>query len=558
MSTDVTGSDHDITATQSWQALAAHQPHVYAMHLREVFAVDPDRGDELTVDVGDLHIDYSKHRVLRETLELLFSLAREVGLEEHRDEMFAGVHINTSEDRAVLHTALRLPADATLVVDGQDVVADVHEVLDAMGTFTDKLRSGEWKGHTGKAITDVVNIGIGGSDLGPVMVYQALRHYVDADIRCHFVSNVDPADMVGTLADLDAETTLFIIASKTFTTLETLTNAAAARRWLLDELDASTDAVAKHFVAVSTNAEKVSEFGIDTVNMFGFWDWVGGRYSVDSAIGLSVMAAIGKERFGEFLDGFHIVDEHFRTQPLERNAPVLLGLIGLWYSNFWDAQSRVVLPYSNDMARFAAYLQQLTMESNGKSVTAHGQHVTTDTGEIFWGEPGTNGQHAFYQLLHQGTRMVPADFIGFANPTDDLPTADGTGSMHDLLMSNFFAQTKVLAFGKTADEIAAEGVAPEIVAHKVMPGNRPSTSIMAPELTPSVIGQLIALYEHQVFVEGTVWGINPFDQWGVELGKTQAKELLGVITEAQAPAAQGDSSTDALVAWYRAQRGRTV
>lgn len=558
MSTDVTGSDHDITATQSWQALAAHQPHVYAMHLREVFAVDPDRGDELTVDVGDLHIDYSKHRVLRETLELLFSLAREVGLEEHRDEMFAGVHINTSEDRAVLHTALRLPADATLVVDGQDVVADVHEVLDAMGTFTDKLRSGEWKGHTGKAITDVVNIGIGGSDLGPVMVYQALRHYVDADIRCHFVSNVDPADMVGTLADLDAETTLFIIASKTFTTLETLTNAAAARRWLLDELDASTDAVAKHFVAVSTNAEKVSEFGIDTVNMFGFWDWVGGRYSVDSAIGLSVMAAIGKERFGEFLDGFHIVDEHFRTQPLERNAPVILGLIGLWYSNFWDAQSRVVLPYSNDMARFAAYLQQLTMESNGKSVTAHGQHVTTDTGEIFWGEPGTNGQHAFYQLLHQGTRMVPADFIGFANPTDDLPTADGTGSMHDLLMSNFFAQTKVLAFGKTADEIAAEGVAPEIVAHKVMPGNRPSTSIMAPELTPSVIGQLIALYEHQVFVEGTVWGINPFDQWGVELGKTQAKELLGVITEAQAPAAQGDSSTDALVAWYRAQRGRTV
>ncbi|MGV9824094.1 glucose-6-phosphate isomerase [Gordonia sp. NPDC003429] len=558
MSTDVTGSDHDITATQSWQALAAHQPHVYAMHLREVFAVDPDRGDELTVDVGDLHIDYSKHRVLRETLELLFSLAREVGLEERRDEMFAGVHINTSEDRAVLHTALRLPADATLVVDGQDVVADVHEVLDAMGTFTDKLRSGEWKGHTGKAITDVVNIGIGGSDLGPVMVYQALRHYVDADIRCHFVSNVDPADMVGTLADLDAETTLFIIASKTFTTLETLTNAAAARRWLLDELDASTDAVAKHFVAVSTNAEKVSEFGIDTVNMFGFWDWVGGRYSVDSAIGLSVMAAIGKERFGEFLDGFHIVDEHFRTQPLERNAPVILGLIGLWYSNFWDAQSRVVLPYSNDMARFAAYLQQLTMESNGKSVTAHGQHVTTDTGEIFWGEPGTNGQHAFYQLLHQGTRMVPADFIGFANPTDDLPTADGTGSMHDLLMSNFFAQTKVLAFGKTADEIAAEGVAPEIVAHKVMPGNRPSTSIMAPELTPSVIGQLIALYEHQVFVEGTVWGINPFDQWGVELGKTQAKELLGVITEAQVPAAQGDSSTDALVAWYRAQRGRTV
>lgn len=559
---DVTGSDfdtsdhHDITATQSWQALAAHQPHVFATHLREVFAIDPERGRELTVDVGDLHIDYAKQRVLRETLELLFSLAREAGLEEHRDDMFAGAHINTSEDRAVLHTALRLPRGATLHVDGQDVVSDVHEVLDAMGAFTDTLRSGEWKGHTGKRITDVVNIGIGGSDLGPVMVYQALRHYVDTEIRCHFVSNVDPADLVGTLADLDAETTLFIIASKTFTTLETLTNAAAARSWLLKELGASTDAVAKHFVAVSTNADAVSEFGIDTANMFGFWDWVGGRYSVDSAIGLSVMAAIGKERFGEFLDGFHIVDEHFRTAPLEQNAPVILGLIGLWYANFWDTQTRAVLPYSNDMTRFAAYLQQLTMESNGKSVTANGHHVTTDTGEIFWGEPGTNGQHAFYQLLHQGTRMVPADFIGFAEPTDDLPTADGTGSMHDLLMSNYFAQTKVLAFGKTADEIADEGVSAKIVSHKVMPGNRPSTSILAPRLTPSVVGQLIALYEHQVFVEGTIWGINPFDQWGVELGKTQAKELLGLLVEEASPAPQADSSTDELVRWYRSHRGR--
>ncbi|MEE3849204.1 glucose-6-phosphate isomerase [Gordonia sp. LSe1-13] len=552
-------SDHDdITATQSWQALAAHQPHVYAMHLREVFAADPDRGRELTIDVGDLHIDYSKHRVLRETLELLASLAREAGLEDRRDDMFAGQHINTSEDRAVLHTALRLPADANLTVDGQDVVADVHEVLSAMGEFTDKLRSGEWKGHTGKPITDVVNIGIGGSDLGPVMVYQALRHYVDSNIRCHFVSNVDPADMVGTLADLDAETTLFIIASKTFTTLETLTNAAAARTWLLKTLGAGDDAVAKHFVAVSTNAEKVAEFGIDTANMFGFWDWVGGRYSVDSAIGLSVMAAIGKERFGEFLEGFHIVDEHFRTAPLEQNAPVILGLIGLWYNNFWDSQTRAVLPYSNDMARFAAYLQQLTMESNGKSVTANGHPVTTDTGEIFWGEPGTNGQHAFYQLLHQGTRMIPADFIGFAEPTDDLPTADGTGSMHDLLMSNYFAQTKVLAFGKTADEIAAEGVPPNVVSHKVMPGNKPTTSILAPTLTPSVIGQLVALYEHQVFVEGAIWGINPFDQWGVELGKTQAKELLGVIVDEQSPSTQDDSSTDALVRWYRAHRGRSA
>lgn len=557
---DFTGTDHgDITATQSWQALAAHQPHVYAMHLREVFAIDPERGRELTVDVGDLHIDYSKHRVTRETLELLMSLAREVGLEESRDDMFAGAHINTSEDRAVLHTALRLPADATLTVDGQDVVADVHEVLTRMGEFTDRLRSGEWKGHTGKRITDVVNIGIGGSDLGPVMVYQALRHYVDDGIRCHFVSNVDPADMVGTLDGLDPETTLFIIASKTFTTLETLTNAAAARSWLLQALDAGTEAVAKHFVAVSTNADEVAKFGIDTTHMFGFWDWVGGRYSVDSAIGLSVMAAIGKERFAEFLEGFHLVDEHFRTRPLERNAPVILGLIGLWYNNFWDIGTRAVLPYSNDMARFAAYLQQLTMESNGKSVTASGHHVTTDTGEIFWGEPGTNGQHAFYQLLHQGTRIVPADFIGFAEPTDDLPAGpDGSGSMHDLLMSNYFAQTKVLAFGKTADEIADEGVPAHVVAHKVMPGNRPSTSILAPRLTPSVIGQLVALYEHQVFVEGAIWGVNPFDQWGVELGKTQAKALLGTITQADAPAADADSSTNELVAWYRRHRGRAV
>ena len=552
----------DITGTHAWQELSAHQGHVYAMHLREVFAVDPKRGRDLVIDVGDLHIDYSKHRVLRETIDLLLSLAREVDLEGKRDAMFWGEHINTSEDRAVLHTALRLPAEATLKVDGQDVAADVHGVLDAMGTFTDSLRSGEWKGHTGKAIRTVVNIGIGGSDLGPAMVYQALRHYVDTDIHCRFVSNVDPADLVGTLADLDAETTLFIIASKTFSTLETLTNATAARSWLLRELgidatDSNNPAVAKHFVAVSTNAEKVSAFGIDTDNMFGFWDWVGGRYSVDSAIGLSVMAAIGKEAFGEFLHGFNVMDKHFRSAPLHQNAPVILGLIGLWYNNFWGAQSRVVLPYSNDMARFAAYLQQLTMESNGKSVDSAGQHVTTDTGAIYWGEPGTNGQHAFYQLLHQGTRLVPADFIGFGSPTDDLPVdADGSGSMHDLLMSNFFAQTKVLAFGKTADEIADEGVDPQVVAHKVMPGNRPSTSILAPELTPSVLGQLIALYEHQVFVEGAIWGINSFDQWGVELGKTQAKELLAVIVDAAAPAPQDDSSTDALVRWYREQRGR--
>ncbi|MBP2450339.1 glucose-6-phosphate isomerase [Mycolicibacterium lutetiense] len=546
----------DITATPAWQALSKHYDEIRDLHLTELFAEDPARGTELVLTVGDLYIDYSKHRVTRRTLELLADLARAADLEARRDAMFAGKHINTSEDRAVLHIALRLPADATLTVDGQDVVADVHEVLDRMGGFTDRLRSGEWAGATGERIKTVVNIGIGGSDLGPVMVYDALRHYADAGISARFVSNVDPADLVATLADLDPATTLFIVASKTFSTLETLTNATAARRWLVDAL--GDDAVAKHFVAVSTNAKLVDEFGIDTDNMFGFWDWVGGRYSVDSAIGLSVMAVIGRERFGEFLSGFHLVDEHFRTAPLSENAPALLGLIGLWYSNFFGAQSRAVLPYSNDLSRFAAYLQQLTMESNGKSVRADGTAVTTDTGEIFWGEPGTNGQHAFYQLLHQGTRLVPADFIGFSQPTDDLPTADGTGSMHDLLMSNFFAQTQVLAFGKTAEAIAAEGAPAEVVPHKVMPGNRPTTSILASRLTPSVVGQLIALYEHQVFTEGVVWGIDSFDQWGVELGKTQAKALLPVITESESPGKQSDSSTDALVRRYRVERGRSV
>ncbi|MBU9763494.1 glucose-6-phosphate isomerase [Mycobacterium sp. TNTM28] len=549
----------DITATPAWQALSKHYDEIGDVHLTELFAQDPERGTELVLTVGDLYIDYSKHRVTRKTLELLVELARTAGLEARRDAMFAGEHINTSEDRAVLHTALRLPADASLSVDGQDVVADVHAVLDRMGEFTDRLRSGDWTGATGERIKTVVNIGIGGSDLGPVMVYDALRHYADAGIGARFVSNVDPADLVATLADLDPATTLFIVASKTFSTLETLTNATAARRWLVDALGG--DAVAKHFVAVSTNAKLVAEFGIDTDNMFGFWDWVGGRYSVDSAIGLSVMAVIGRERFAEFLAGFHLVDEHFRTAPLSENAPALLGLIGLWYSNFFGAQSRAVLPYSNDLSRFAAYLQQLTMESNGKSVRADGTAVSTDTGEIFWGEPGTNGQHAFYQLLHQGTRLVPADFIGFAQPTDDLPTADGTGSMHDLLMSNFFAQTQVLAFGKTAEAIAAElpaGTSAEVVPHKVMPGNRPTTSILGTRLTPSVVGQLIALYEHQVFTEGVVWGIDSFDQWGVELGKTQAKALLPVLTEADSPAPQSDSSTDALVRHYRAERGRSA
>jgi glucose-6-phosphate isomerase len=544
----------DITATPAWDALRTHHAQIGETHLRQFFDDDPDRGRDLTLELGDLYIDYSKHRITRETLRLLIELARAADLEEHRDQMFAGVHINTSEDRAVLHTALRLPRDAELVVDGQNVVADVHQVLDAMGDFTDRLRSGEWTGATGERIKTVVNIGIGGSDLGPVMVYQALRHYADAGISARFVSNVDPADLVAALADLEPATTLFIVASKTFSTLETLTNATAARRWLTETLGDS--AVSKHFVAVSTNKRLVDEFGINTDNMFGFWDWVGGRYSVDSAIGLSVMAVIGREAFADFLSGFHIVDEHFKTAPLESNAPALLGLIGLWYSTFFDAQSRVVLPYSNDLARFAAYLQQLTMESNGKSTRADGTPVTTETGEIYWGEPGTNGQHAFYQLIHQGTRLIPADFIGFSQPTDDLPTADGTGSMHDLLMSNFFAQTQVLAFGKTAEEIAAEGTPADVVPHKVMPGNRPSTSILADRLTPSVVGQLIALYEHQVFTEGVIWGIDSFDQWGVELGKTQAKALLPVITGDGSPPPQSDSSTDALVRRYRTERGR--
>ncbi len=545
----------DVTTTESWHALAAHQPHVYATSLREIFALDPARGRELVVTAGDLYIDYSKNRITRETVELLLSLAREAGVEERRDAMLAGEHINASEDRAVLHTALRLPADAELTVDGHDVVADVHRVLDAMGRFTDDVRSGQWRGFTGQAITDVVNIGIGGSDLGPAMVCTALRDYHDGP-RTRFVSNVDPADILATLDAVDPATTLFIVSSKTFTTLETLSNARIARRWLVDQLG-DEQAVGHHFVAVSCNTAAVGDFGIDPANMFEFWDWVGGRYSVDSAIGLSVMLAIGKTYFTEFLAGFRAIDEHFATAPLERNAPVLLALIAVWYDNFFDAGNRAVLPYSNDLARFTAYLQQLAMESNGKSVTRAGQHVSCDTGQVWWGEPGTNGQHAFFQLLHQGTRMIPADFIAFARPFRDVTTEDGT-SMHDLLISNFLAQTQVLAFGKTAEDIAAEGVPPELVAHKVMPGNRPSTAIFAPQLSPGALGQLIALYEHQVFVEGAIWGIDSFDQWGVELGKKQALTLLDSITADAPPAPLGDSSTDALVAWYRAQSGRRV
>ncbi len=546
----------DITATPEWQALLSHHAEVKQAHLRDIFAEDPARGRELTVTAGDLYLDFSKHRATRETLRLLIDLAAAAALPARRDAMLSGEPINTSESRAVLHTALRLPRTASLVVDGADVVVDVHRVLDRMGEFTDRLRSGDWRGATGESITTVVNIGIGGSDLGPVMLYQALRAYADAGISCRFVSNVDPSDLLAKTADLEPARTLFIVSSKTFSTLETLTNATAARRWLLHGLGLGDEAVAQHFVAVSTNAQRVSDFGIDTANMFGFWDWVGGRYSVDSAIGLSVMCAVGKEAFGELLAGFRSIDEHFATAPLERNAPVLMGLLGVWYSSFFGAETRAVLPYSNDLNRFPAYLQQLTMESNGKSVRADGSPVTAPTGEIFWGEPGTNGQHAFYQLLHQGTRLVPADFIGFAQPLQDLATIDGEGGMHDLLMSNFFAQTKVLAFGKTAEEIAAEGTPPDVVPHKVMPGNQPSTSILAPRITPSVVGQLVALYEHTVFVEGAIWGIDSFDQWGVELGKTQAQQLVPVLTSGDAPEPQSDSSTDALVRWYRSQRGR--
>jgi glucose-6-phosphate isomerase len=464
--------------------------------------------------------------------------------------MFGGEHINVSEDRAVLHVALRMPEDAELVVDGQDVVRDVHAVLAKMSAFSDRVRSKEWQGATGRPIETVVNIGIGGSDLGPAMAYEALRDYADAGIAARFVSNIDPADITGNLAGLDPATTLFVVSSKTFTTLETLTNARVARRWLVEAL--GEDAVAKHFVAVSTNAERVAEFGIDTDNMFGFWDWVGGRYSFDGAIGLSLMIAVGPERFREMLAGFHSIDQHFRTAPFKANMPVLMGLLGIWYNDFFGAETRAVLPYSQRLHRFPAYLQQLTMESNGKSVRADGTPVTTDTGEIFWGEPGTNGQHAFYQLLHQGTRLVPADFIGFAEPFEDRE------GMHDQLTANLLAQTSALAFGKTAEEIAGEGTPPEIVPHKVMPGNRPTSTILAPKLTPSTLGQLIALYEHIVFVEGTIWGVDSFDQWGVELGKKMALDVAPALTSEEPPTTFPDASTERLVRRYRELRGRRV
>jgi glucose-6-phosphate isomerase len=545
----------DITATPEWTALTEHHAAVGERHLRDLFAEDPGRVAALTAQGADLVLDYSKHRITGETLPLLVALAEAAKLPERITAMFSGRHINTSEDRAVLHTALRLPADASLTVDGQDVVADVHEVLGRMGEFTDRVRTGEWTGATGERIRTVVNIGIGGSDLGPVMAYEALKDYSLREIECRFVSNIDPTDLAETTRDLDPATTLFIVSSKTFTTLETLTNARNARTWLVDGLGGDDKVVAKHFVAVSTNAEKVAEFGIDAENMFGFWDWVGGRYSVDSAIGLSLMVAIGKEGFGEFLAGMHAIDEHFRIAPFAENLPVISGLLNVWYANFFGVETHAVLPYSQYLHRLPAYLQQLTMESNGKSVQGDGSPVTTVTGEIFWGEPGTNGQHAFYQLLHQGTRLVPADFIGFAQPNHELPGEGGADS-HDLFMSNLFAQTAALAFGKTAAEIEAEGTPADVVAHKVMPGNRPTSTILAPKLTPSTLGQLIAFYEHQTFVEGTIWGIDSFDQWGVELGKVMAKQFGPALYDADPDLSALDASTAALITRYRALRGR--
>ncbi|MFI9105100.1 glucose-6-phosphate isomerase [Streptomyces fildesensis] len=535
-----------------WHALGKHREELGEVRLRELFDQDPQRADRYSLQVGDLHLDYSKHLVTDETLRLLRELAASSGVAELRDAMFRGERINVTEDRAVLHTALRAPRSAVIQVDGHDVVPAVHAVLSKMSVFTDRIRSGEWTGHTGKRITNIVNIGIGGSDLGPAMAYEVLRPYADRGLTLRFVSNVDGADLHEAVRDLDPAETLFIIASKTFTTIETITNATSARNWLLTGLNADTSAVAKHFVALSTNAEKVTEFGIDPANMFEFWDWVGGRYSFDSAIGLSLMLAIGPDHFREMLAGFHLVDEHFRYAPPEENVPLLLGLLGVWYGGFHDAQSHAVLPYSHYLSRFTAYLQQLDMESNGKSVDRQGNPVTWQTGPVVWGTPGTNGQHAYYQLLHQGTKVIPADFIGFANPIGELGPLAG---QHDLLMANFFAQTQALAFGKTPEEVAAEGVPAELVPHKTFRGNHPTTTILATELSPSVLGQLIALYEHKVFVQGAVWNIDSFDQWGVELGKVLAKRIEPALSEgATIPGLDG--STEALVRRYRELRGR--
>lgn len=531
----------------AWAALEAHHRTIGVRHLRELFAEDPRRGELMTAEGAGLYLDYSKNRVVAETLSLLTTLAEQVGLSARTEAMFAGEHINVSENRAVLHVALRMPRGASLLVDGVDVVAEVHAVLDRMAAFVEQVRSGAWRGHTGEPIRNVVNIGIGGSDLGPVMAYEALREYSRRDMTFRFVSNVDSTDFVEATCDLDARETLFIVSSKTFTTLETMTNAHSAREWLLTALGEEA-AIAKHFVAVSTNGHEVAQFGIDTDNMFGFWDWVGGRYSMDSAIGLSTMLAIGPQRFGELLAGFHAMDTHFREAPLERNLPVLLGLLSVWYGDFFGAQSHGVMPYEQYLKRFPAYLQQLTMESNGKRVTLTGEQLDVQTGAVFWGEPGTNGQHSFYQLIHQGKVLIPVDLIGFAKPLHPL------GAHHEILVANMLAQAEALAFGKTAEELRAEGTSEALVAHRTMPGNRPTNTILAERLTPETLGSLVALYEHSVFTQGTIWGIDSFDQWGVELGKVLAKRIVDELAPDTTPQLTHDSSTNALIGRYRAMR----
>ncbi|MHB1567970.1 MAG: glucose-6-phosphate isomerase [Solirubrobacteraceae bacterium] len=531
----------------AWTKLSTHFEALRERHLRDLFAEDQARGERLTAEGAGLFLDYSKNRITDQTIQLLIGLAHEAQLTERTQAMFRGERINVSENRSVLHVALRMPRERSLIVDGVDVVREVHDVLDRMAAFCDRVRSGEWRGHTGRPIRNVINIGIGGSDLGPVMAYEALRHYSDRARTFRFVSNVDSTDFVEATRDLNAEETLFIVSSKTFTTLETMTNARSAREWALAALGEES-AIARHFVAVSTNAEKVSEFGIDTDNMFGFWEWVGGRYSMDSAIGLSTMLAIGPERFAEMLAGFHALDEHFREQPLERNLPALMGLLAVWYGDFFGAQTVGVMPYEQYLKRFPAYLQQLTMESNGKHVTLDGRHVDYDTGAIFWGEPGTNGQHSFYQLIHQGTRLIPVDLIAFAQPLNPL------GDHHDLLISNVFAQAEALAFGKTEQEVRAERTAEAVIPHRVMEGNRPTNVILAQRLTPHTLGTLVALYEHSVFTQGVIWGIDSFDQWGVELGKALAQRIIPQLQSETEPELHHDSSTNALIRRYRAMR----
>jgi glucose-6-phosphate isomerase len=537
-----------LTSLKSWKALEAHAEKMRGLHLRQLFADDPGRGERMTAEAAGLFLDYSKNRVTDETLRLLLDLAQESGLKPRIEAMFRGEKINITENRAVLHVALRAPKSESILVDGEDVVPQVHEVLDKMKAFSNRVRSGEWTGHTGKAIKNIVNIGIGGSDLGPVMAYEALRHYSDRDLNFRFVSNVDGTDFAEAVHDFEADETLFIVSSKTFTTLETMTNAHTARTWLLKGIGGHQSSVAKHFVAVSTNAVEVAKFGIDTANMFEFWDWVGGRYSMDSAIGLSTMVAIGPENFRAMLDGFHEIDEHFRNAPFERNLPVLLGLLSVWYTDFFDAQTVAILPYEQYLKRFPAYLQQLTMESNGKHVTLSGTTVDYDTGPVYWGEPGTNGQHSFYQLIHQGTRLIPCDFIAFAKALNPL------GRHHDMLLANVFAQTEALAFGKTPEQVKAEGTPDWLVPHRVFEGNRPSNTILADELTPSALGKLVALYEHCVFTQGTIWQVNSFDQWGVELGKALAQRIIPELESETEPKLAHDSSTNNLIRRYRKQK----